>query len=326
MSNKVNDIINKAIDADEITDLAISICNYKNDNSLLDFETHLDKRCKYFDLASLTKILVTYKLCQNLDESLNADIIKYLPNFANRQLFEGLSINDLLTHTSGLKAWKNFWINQLDEYSELSLKDKHLRIVKVLDRYKKQELFKADRSYLYSDLNYILLGLILERIYDKEIKELLVDKNIFYKDQSIDKSEFVNYGYCPIRKQNIQAIVHDENSYSLGGLTGHAGAFASFEGIKSYLKEFCLEFEHKLLVAQENPNQKFAFQFQDTKPLIFNRISVGHLGFVGNDFWVDPKSGYFFILLSNRVAKKRRSSFMKEFRRDLYRAIAEELL
>ena len=220
---------------------------------------------------------------------------------------------------------ENFWLRNLDS-SFSSYQERHKRILSIFLRYDEQDLLNHSSDYLYSDLNYIILGLIFERVTGRSLVEIVNKKDYFYIEKPyIDNSEFVDYGYCALRNKTIQGFVHDENCYSFSGVSAHAGLFSSSDSLKNELLTFLNKHHKKLISIQSNYPTRSGLQFQDAKNLIFNKIAVGHLGFVGNDIWCDPSSCKFFVLLSNRVKDARISSFMKDFRLNLYKEFSAEI-
>ena len=252
---------------------------------------------------------------------MNLRIKKILPLFSESNRLNDLSIRSLVSHTSGLKPWKNFWINNLtNPKRDVAIFKNHLA------RYSDESLFNKDESYCYSDLNYIILGFLIEQLSSKNLENCISRDGLFFAGKnSVALERYVSYGFCPVRKKEIRGFVHDENCYSFDGISSHAGLFSDSSSVKSNLLDFINCHEDYLLEAQKNLNIRKGLQIQDSSPLIFKRPSVGHLGFVGNDIWIDPIGKNYFILLTNRVKKERISPFMKVFRKEIYSIIEEEI-
>ena len=208
-----------------------------------------------YDLASLTKVLVTGLLCAKLTErgeiKLNDSICRYLPGFDTAEK-RHLTVRDLLAHVSGFPAWKPFYLlrNRLQGNDKMeNPKAEALTAIGL------EDLQNEPRTVVrYSDIKFLTLGFLLERICGadlakiarNEIFELLkLEKTAFNPiapREQIAASEFGNeyemqtcleMGY---EIQNPQAIfrnrliwgeVHDANCYFLGGASGHAGLFST---------------------------------------------------------------------------------------------------
>jgi CubicO group peptidase (beta-lactamase class C family) len=199
-----------------------------------------------FDLASLTKPLVTGMLIAMLVERgpvlLNAPVSEYLPRFGETDK-RAVTVRHLLTHTSGLPAWQPLY---------LLCEGKRER---VLDAIAAQPLERAPGSrVVYSDLGFITLGLLAERVAAASLAELarreifvpLGLKRTFFNPEKSLQTEVAasesggntyERGMCEShpaskaaggwREGTIWGEVHDGNAYFLGGAAGHAGLFSN---------------------------------------------------------------------------------------------------
>ena len=325
MNTNIESLISSAFDKNEITDFYLCIGDYRNDKTIYEIEKHENKENIIFDLASLTKFLVCFNYLHKLEISLDSPLLNWFPSFSQFKSIKNIKLFDLMSHESRLKPWKNFWIKEIDRTFS-SMSERHSHIENLFIRYKEEDLLNIQSGYCYSDLNYILLGIIIEKETNSSLSELINCENYFYlDDENSNKTNFVNYGYCSIRGCDIQGFVHDENCYSFGGVSGHAGLFATGNALKRELLKILNEHHKTLVECQNQYPQRLGLQFQDSDSLLFSKVSIGHLGFVGNDIWIDPSSGRYFILLSNRVRKRRISPFMKDFRQRIYYELSKEL-
>lgn len=288
-----------------------------------------------YDLASLTKVLITNLLCAKAIESgemdLSDKISEYCHFFRMEDKLE-VTIQHLLTHISGFSAWKPLYlITKSNDFYDLT---------NVIAEFPNE--IPIDTKVIYSDLNFITLGLIIEEIYGKtldeiaraEIFEPLKLKNTFYNPpQSLRKriaaSEFGNqfekqtcidsgfdvskYAW---RDYRIWGEVHDGNAYFMNGVSGHAGLFSTAEEIFKIARQF-LANQTTLLKPEtcrlfranftENLNEarSIAFQLAETKDSTASnslaKDSFGHLGFTGTSLWIEPETERIFILLTNRT-------------------------
>ena len=287
-----------------------------------------------YDLASLTKVLVTGLLCAKLIEkgetNLSDKISKYFDEFNANEKRE-ITIENLLTHTSGFQAWKPFY---LISNSKSQIPD--LIAAESLDN-------PTNSKVLYSDLNFITLGFLLEKIHGKSLDKIANEtifaplnlRNTFYnppKDlrkriaasesgNDFENQMCVESGYKiqnpKFKIQNPKwGEVHDGNAYFMNGVSGHAGlfsrAFETFKIAQQFLAEESVLLKPetcRLFRTNFTPNlneaRSIAFQLAETKDstasLALSRDSFGHLGFTGTSLWIEPETGRIFILLTNRT-------------------------
>ena len=292
--------------------------------------------CTVFDLASLTKALVTLPLCVNaaLAGSLHLDapIATLLQDREHRlcaQLAQ-LSVADLLTHRSGLPAWRNFWLGTLHKARTLSVAE----TVALLNRSATQ---LQDRQPHYSDLNFILLGLCLE-IWQKKSLDVLFTEFCHTQLCFVPRQHFgfcpvtqdrvIPTAYCHIRARWLRGEVHDENCAACGGISGHAGMFSSGDDLVAYLR---ILFAHR--VGQEILQKNIARLASTTHTCLFGMqrgadgvlsaqgMLLGHLGFTGTSFWLDLRQGSYSVLLTNRTINARLVPNFNALRRQVFRAM-----
>ncbi|MBF0303624.1 MAG: serine hydrolase [Desulfamplus sp.] len=184
----------------------------------------------------------------------------------------------------------------------------------------------------------------------------VVDKN-FSNQNHLDKIDFkkdilfVPTEMCPWRKKILRAEVHDDNAWSVGGVEGHAGLFGTSLGVwkvlveimrllngqESYivnrdvLRSFLVK---KMSIGEQNGSYDIFDMVAgfDTPSLsgsssgrYFSSESIGHLGFTGTSFWLDPLKSIIVVLLSNRVHPTRNNQKIKEFRPNIHDLIIQTL-
>jgi len=289
-----------------------------------------------YDLASLTKPLVTGLLCAKLIErgklKLEDKITRFFILF-NREKKSEITVQDLLTHTSNFPVWKPFYL----------ITDTPLRSVNLAFIAEEPLENEVLPRVTYSDLNFILLRFLLEDLYGgrrfdeiakTEIFEPLNLKNTFFnppkdlqkriaaseKGNEYEKLMCVNLG-CDVseydwRDYQIWGEVHDGNCSFMNGVSGHAGLFSNiFETFK--IAQQFLANQTKLLKPETcqlfrtnftkglNEARSVAFQLAETKgstaSLALSKNSFGHLGFTGTSLWIEPETERIFILLTNRT-------------------------
>ena len=197
-----------------------------------------------YDLASLTKPLVTGMLLALLVErgtvGLDAPVAEYLEEFRVDEK-RVVTVRHLLTHTSGLPAWQPLYVSTGGDRD------------RVLDVIAAQLLEQAPGArVVYSDLGFITLGLLAERVTNTRLADLarhdifdLLDlKRTFFNPAQALQTEVAacesggnayERGMCETqegvdkacwRERTIWGEVHDGNAYFLGGAAGHAGLFS----------------------------------------------------------------------------------------------------
>jgi len=280
-----------------------------------------------FDLASLTKPLVTLPCVLHLIDSRTMSWDDSLENLLERDVpesFRDVELQNLLSHNAGFGAHEEYWrvLKSMRDTDKTGW---------LLDQilYSKPAYSRGSR-HVYSDLGYLLLGLIVEiksglrldRYWSKHVAIPLgiQDNLLFPADSARDGQLFVPTGTCTWSGVELAGVVHDDNSRSLGGVTGHAGLFGSAEGVLSLCKEYLLLHSGRQGSLQILPE---TFKRASTRvnksewtcgfnlPSVsgsssgrfFSKQSFGHLGFTGVSFWVDTKNRLIVILLTNRVIK-----------------------
>jgi CubicO group peptidase (beta-lactamase class C family) len=285
-----------------------------------------------YDLASLTKPLLTGLLCARRIEAgeltLDSSVSQYLPQF-DRAEKEAITVRELLTHTSGLPAWRPLYI--------LAEGDRDGAVSAIVNLNLE---YKPGTRVVYSDLGFIVLGLLLERLTGKRLAELarseifrpLNLKHTFFNPETAmqtgiaacetgnayerDMYRDSDGDYKNWRQELIWGQVHDGNAYFLGGAAGHAGLFSTAQetlqlanqfvtGQTRLLKPATCELFRKNLTAGLEEARSFGWQLAETKDSAAGpdlpRDSFGHSGFTGTSCWSDPIHERVFILLTNRT-------------------------
>jgi len=286
-----------------------------------------------YDLASLTKPLITSLLCARRIElgelTLDSSISHYLPEF-DRTDKQMITVRELLTHTSGLPAWRPLYILTEDEPERAAGAIANLDLE-----------YKPGSRVVYSDLGFIALGVLLERMTGhriaelarKEIFEPLSLKQTFFNPEvalqtgiaacetgnayEAEMSKQMDAGvYANSRQRVIWGEVHDGNAYFLGGAAGHAGLFSTASETFLLAQQFLSESTRLLAPAtckmfRENMTpeleeaRSIGWQLAATKDstggVNLPPDSFGHNGFTGTCVWIDPIHRRVFILLTNRT-------------------------
>jgi len=274
----------------------------------------------WFDLASLTKVLCTTPLVLEaiatgrLDP--RAPLRDVLPEIAWLQ--PGPNIGDatvlrLATHTSGLAAWQPLYTLGLDRATQFA-------------RLLHTPITGDPGRIVYSDLGFMLLGYILERLYASPLESLA--RALFAR---VGLESHLAYGppegapvapteQCPWRGRLLRGEVHDENAFAFGGVSGHAGLFGTLRGVCGYARallncrihsEAVLEYLATEHARAEPPDlERRGFSWSLMFPGwsggdLMSERSIGHTGFTGTGIWIDLERGRYSVLLTNRVYPSR---------------------
>jgi CubicO group peptidase (beta-lactamase class C family) len=286
-----------------------------------------------YDLASLTKPLITGMLAARRIElgelTLDSSVSHYLPEF-ERTDKQMITVRELLTHTSGLPAWRPLYILAEDEPERAAGAIANLDLE-----------YKPGTRVVYSDLGFIALGILLERMTgqrlaemaQREIFEPLQLKHTFFNPElalqtgiaacelgnAYEKNMCHETGageYANARQRLIWGEVHDGNAYFLGGAAGHAGLFSTASEVFQLAQQFIAE-SSKLLTPpacklfRENMTEgleearSLGWQLAATPDSTAGNDlppdSFGHNGFTGTSVWIDAEHRRVFILLPNRT-------------------------
>jgi CubicO group peptidase (beta-lactamase class C family) len=147
---------------------------------------------------------------------------------------------------------------------------------------------------------------------------------------------------CPWRKDLLVGRVHDENTYVMGGVQGHAGLFGTAVDVHRLLVELLSAYHGRPLAGCFEPDLVRLF-FQrwagtdrtlgfDTPSVensssgrFFSTNTVGHLGFTGTSFWMDLDQAVIVILLTNRIHPTRNNETIRQFRPKLHDAVMKRI-
>lgn len=302
-----------------------------------------------YDLASLTKPLVTslaiMALVDKGEIALRDEIGTFIHGIG-REMGK-IRLSHLLSHSAGLPAHRPYY-EILTEYPQHERQEILIRLI-----CNENLLFEPGKDTLYSDLGFILLGYIVEKITRSSldnfwknaiIQPLALQEEFFFADSNIsDCGEYAVTGRCGWSKRRLCGIVHDDNCRALGGVAGHAGLFGTVSGVMSLVQNIFLQFKgvnrHPAYAVEtlrdfltNKPESTWAYGF-DTPSLshsssgtYFSEMTVGHLGFTGTSFWLDLSSGTTIVLLTNRVLMGHDLTKIRKFRPLLHDALMEYII
>ncbi|HEX9755105.1 MAG TPA: serine hydrolase domain-containing protein [Gemmatimonadales bacterium] len=274
-----------------------------------------------WDLASLTKIIATTSLAMvYVDQGLlglDDPVVGYAPEFTGEGR-EAITVRMLLDHTSGLRAWAPLW-------RESRTRDEALALV-----LREAPTRPPGMAAEYSDLNAILLGLVMERVGGARLDTLAV-REIFrpldLRDLRFGVRRADRRRTAPSRLERggrvVTGVVQDDNARRLGGVAGHAGLFGSGLAVARFAQawlSFGAAGEHPWVrpetvrrFFQRSPgagSRALGWNTRDTATAtMFGTLAppeaVGHSGWTGTSLWLDPTNDLFVVLLSNRSISPR---------------------
>jgi CubicO group peptidase (beta-lactamase class C family) len=303
-----------------------------------------------FDLASLTKPLATtlavVRLIQQDKVRLEQFLAQLLPDFEGTDKAK-VKIEHLLYHNSGLPDYRPF-------YKMLKAVAKNSRRSELRKLLIEQPLIQAiGKSTLYSDLGFMILAWVIERIAQQRLDHFVGDdiyqplglEHLFFIEDNLpgNREPFAATEKCPWRRKILEGQVHDENAYAVGGIEGHAGLFGSAAAIHRLLIELLFTYHgqkgadlfnkdllHQFFKRLPETDKALGFDTPSEKGAscgtIFSRNSVGHLGFTGTSFWMDLDRSVIVILLTNRVHPTRNNERIKKFRPKLHNRVMEGIV
>lgn len=276
----------------------------------------------WYDLASLTKVLCTMPLVLEAIASGRIDprapLRELLPEIAwlqERPNLGDATVLQLATHTSGLPAWQPLYTLGLDRPT-------------LLARLLHTTLERPPGRIVYSDFGFMLLGYLLERIYqaplDTQAKALFgrigLETALAYSPPR--GAPLAPTENDPWRGRVLRGEVHDENAFALGGVAGHAGLFGTLRGVCGYARALLncrlhspavlayLSQEHARSDLEGRDGERRGFGWSLMHPGwsggdLMSPRSIGHTGFTGTGLWIDLERGRFSVLLTNRVHPSR---------------------
>jgi len=303
-----------------------------------------------FDVASLTKPLATslavMKLVEDRIVNLEGSLADLLPEDLPDDK-RAITLRQLLAHSAGLRDWVPFFKEIGPENRESS--KGHIRKL-VLESPLE---YRPGSGVLYSDLGYILLEWIVEAVSGLSLPEFLgkhfftqlgLKRTFFQEVGDVLKFPIEEYAAterCPWRGRVMRGLVHDENAYAMGGISGHAGLFSNALEIFTLCFSLmeCYQGEGTDLVGTSVVREFFKRQKGisgntwalgwDTPSVkgssagrFFSRNSVGHLGFTGTSVWMDLEKRLIVVFLTNRIHPSRRNEKIRAFRPYLHDTVA----
>jgi CubicO group peptidase (beta-lactamase class C family) len=272
----------------------------------------------FWDIASITKVVGTASAVMRLIEAgrlgLDDPVRRYLPRFSGG-LKDRVTVRMLLDHTSGLRSYAPLFKLARTRESAVAL------------LYTERPNRRPGDLAVYSDLNAMLLGLIVESVSKMQL-DRFVTREVF---EPLEMSQTTYHPSAAIRRrtvpsalwrgQPVQGQVNDPNAAILGGAAGHAGIFSTGLDLARYaqtwlrggagpngqwvspstLKTFLTRGANSgpRLLGWDTP------ELNNDEPSLFGTLisdaAYGHTGFTGTEMWIDPTRDLFLVFLTNRT-------------------------
>lgn len=307
------------------------------------------KTYRYYDLASLTKILFTAsRAIMHFSEypaELGMKLPEILPWWKNRTT----TPSKLMSHSAGLEWWlpvyKKLRGPLVPESRWKQLKT-HLAKIKT----------HRQKRAIYSDIDLWMMGEFLEARLQLSLSEMWLEVQerlklgeLFFHPGNTPRKRRSLYAPtedCPWRGRVLQGEVHDENCWALGGVAPHAGLFGTIEAVSDWGLKLRAAFLREP-AGQSFGNPKMVNHFVGRrvprevgdwglcfmKPSVprsscgkhFSLRSFGHTGFTGTSLWYDPVEDLLVVILSNRVHPTRENRAFAALRPKLHDWIVESL-
>ncbi|MFN2564683.1 MAG: serine hydrolase domain-containing protein [Gemmatimonadaceae bacterium] len=277
-----------------------------------------------YDVASLTKVVVTTTAAMMLEEQgrldLDEQVSTFLPEFVNGEAAKAsITVRMVLTHRGGLEAYAPL-------YREFRGREEYLRQIA-------QRPLKAlpGTETIYSDWDMIVLQLLIERITGQPL-DAFASERIFHPlglRETMFRPDTTNVALrrriAPTaidstRGGLLWGVVHDGNAWGMGGVAGHAGLFSSARDLAVFAQMLLNGGTYdgvRLLspatiarwTAPQDAGSSRALGWdtpaaESSAGDYFSPRSFGHTGFTGPMIWIDPEKGLFVVLVANRVSSR----------------------
>ena len=272
-----------------------------------------------FDMASLTKPLMTATAVMQLYEqgklSPNDPVSKYVPDFAANGK-QDITIRQLLTHYSGLPpdiSLADPWEGKQEAYTRA---------------FAVKPIHPPGVQFVYSDVNFIVLGALVEKISGLTLDEYA--QRFIIKPLGLTHTRYLppvswKPSIAPTQYDQggmLRGIVHDPTSRRMGGVAGHAGLFSTGDDMAVYAQNLLDRLAGRpshfplsrivlqKMIAPEQPATGTALRgfgwdidspYSGNRGTLFPVGSFGHTGFTGTSLWIDPVSDSYVVLLTNSV-------------------------
>jgi CubicO group peptidase (beta-lactamase class C family) len=260
-------------------------------------------RDHWFDLASLSKVISTNTIILMLADQgrleLDRPLTDAIPDLRQYDVANApersLTFRDCLMHQTFLPAVEPIYTYDADPA--------------------RLRAFVLQREWrhgppVYSDINFILLGIAIERVTGVPLSDWPLGRGLGY---GRPPGPAVATEFCSWRGRTLKGEVHDENAFALGGATGHAGVFGTVDGVLGFartLLDGSLLSPAMMAEIRTAGDRHRTCGWQKAFPgwhggSRCSAETIGHTGFTGTGLWIDFDRGLAWTLLTNRVHPSR---------------------
>ena len=287
-----------------------------------------------FDLASLTKVIATATLamraCETDSRLLDTRIADLEQRWTGRDRADA-TVRHLLEHASGLPA-------HVKLFDSASGRHEFLERIAITPL-----AFAPGTRSEYSDLGFIMLGMLLEARLGAPLDELFrsvsdrLDGPMLFRPPSLLRSTIAPTEVDTWRGRLLQGEVHDENCAAIGGVAGHAGLFGTARAVGSFAQAILRGFQEDSWLGRRETLRLFtqrstvagssrALGWDTMLPTSscgtqMSAHAFGHTGFTGTSLWIDPERDVYVVLLTNRVHPSRLGDGIQPLRRNVHDAV-----
>ena len=305
-----------------------------------------------FDLASLTKVICTTTLAMRATDEglfrLDDRIAEWIPEWRGADR-DAATIRDLLAHCAGLTAHLPF-------YRDLTGRAEFQAAIAT------SALEYAPRTQaIYTDLGFMLLGLILEEarqraaagagVLDpasllasqfKRLAAYLTEDPLVFTPPRHWRERIAPTEHDTWRGRTLQGEVHDQNAWALGGVAGHAGLFGTAAAVGAFARAALQTLHGQSVLAKPEtirlfarrtgvPGSSRALGWDTMQPTsscgtLLSPASIGHTGFTGTSLWIDWERDFYVVLLTNRVHPSWENTKIQQIRPRFHDAVVESVI
>ncbi len=287
-----------------------------------------------FDLASLTKVIATSSIAMRAVAAGLLDLEQPVADLA--PAWRGperarVTVRHLLDHSSGLPAHHPFW-REVSASGEVEA----AICVLPLDQ-------PPGRAAVYSDVGFILLGLLMARALGQSLDALFdpirasLGPTLGFNPGPVLREGIAPTEFDPWRGRMLQGEVHDENAALLGGIAAHAGLFGTVQDVGAFARLVLATFEEPTVLGTPDviveftrrssvPGSSRALGWDTMLPTSscgtkLTTRAIGHTGFTGTSLWIDPALDLYIALLANRVHPTRANDKWPAMRPGIHDAV-----
>lgn len=315
-----------------------------------------------FDLASLSKVVATTTLLLVAHAegvcALDDPLCRFYPQLAHTPR-GSVTLAQLLAHTGGFEAWHPLYQTLLPDgpAARAAIPWRTRRRLAAQQILQRPLVYPPGSRALYSDLGFILLGDILETLYQQTLDALFAHRVArplglqmlaFRPEDAPSPLPDAPQAYaateaCPWRQRVLCGEVHDENAWAMGGVAGHAGLFGTAESLWRFAQALtdtaasAASWLPPALVRTSwqrypgIPDSTRALGWDTPTPgrssagTFISPQAIGHLGFTGCSLWIDPVPQVIIVLCTNRVHPTRQATGIGQLRPAVHNLIMQAL-